>query len=173
MLYSYPLFLKGLHMKRLLIAFAILPCVAIASDWVYEEQSSDFQPTRLQAYLDSDSGQVVNSNEKSQASIVISVDKTEPLKYNPRVNLLLYNDYAATCYKYCNLLLNIDGLVQEPLEATSLSKSSYKISNSPEFIRKIENAKSVKIGVKSAIGDMLHFEFKPQSSLDNDKLPTK
>lgn len=160
-------------MKRLLIAFAIFPCAAVANDWVYEEKSSDFESARLQAYLDSDSGQIVGATEKSEASIVISVDKFQPFKYNPRVNILLYNDYASACYKYCNLLLNVDGLVQTPLEATSPSKSYYKISNSPEFIRKIENAKSVKIGVKSARGDILNFEFNPKTGLDRDKLPLR
>ena len=142
----------------------------MANDWAYEEQTSDFAPTRIQAYLDSDSGEVLATGEKSQAAIVISVDKKDPLKFQPRVNILLYNDYASPCYKYCSVLLNIDGKVQEPLEARSPNKSAYAVSSSRGFIKKIENAQSIKIATKSARGDMLQFEFKPNNPLNNTKL---
>ena len=159
--------------KRFLLLAALLPCSAIAHNWQYEEQVSDFSPTRLQAYLESDSGQVMETGEKSEGAIIISVDKLDPFKYNPRANILLYNDYAAACYKYCSVLFNVDGEVQEPLEVRRLNNSGYSISDSPSFISKIERAKSIKIAVKSATGDMVKFEFKPDKDLSREKLPLR
>lgn len=159
--------------KRFLLLAALLPCSAIANNWQYEEQVSDFSPTRLQAYLESDSGQVMGTGEKSEGAIIISVDKADPFKYNPRANILLYNDYAGICYKYCAALFNVDGKVQEPLEMRRLTNSGYSISDSPSFISKIENAKSIKIAVKSATGDMVKLEFNPNDMLDRKKLPLR
>lgn len=160
-------------MKYILLAIALIPCLVSANDWVYEEQTSDFAPTRLQAYLDSDSGNIMSNGKQSQASIVISVDKKDPFKYNPRANILFYNDYPSVCYRSCLILFNIDGEIQEPLEAENLTTSSYKLSDSPSFINKINNAKSIKIAAKSAEGNMIQFEFKPATEIDTSKLPIK
>lgn len=150
-----------------------MPCLALANDWVYEEQLSDFAPARLQAYLDSDSGSVMSNGKQSQASIVMSVDKSDPYKFNPRANILFYNDYPSACYRYCIVLFNVDGEIQEPLEAKNLTTSSLKISDSPIFVNKIKNAKSIKIAAQSATGEMIQFEFKPKSNLDSSQLPIK
>lgn len=160
-------------MKYFLLAIALMPCLAMANDWAYEEQPSDFAPARLQAYLDSTTGSVMNNGKQSQASIVISVDKKDPFKFNPRANILFYNDYPSVCYRSCFILFNIDGEIQQPLEAENLTTSSYKLSDSPSFINKIKNAKSIKIAAKSARGDMIQFEFKPTADLDTLKLPIR
>lgn len=159
--------------KILSLLLVLAPVAALSNSWNYEEQTSDFAPTRLQAYLESDSGQVMETGEKSEGAIIISVDKLDPFKYNPRANILLYNDYAAACYKYCSVLFNVDGEVQEPLEVRRLNNSGYSISDSPSFISKIERAKSIKIAVKSATGDMVKFEFKPDKELSREKLPLR
>lgn len=160
-------------MKYILLAIALIPCLVSANDWVYEEQTSDFSATRLQAYLDSDSGDIMSNGKQSQASIVISVDKKDPFKFNPRANILFYNDYPSVCYRSCLILFNVDGEIQEPLEAENLTTSSYKLSDSPSFINKINNAKSIKIAAKSAVGNMIQFEFKPATEIDTSKLPIK
>ena len=160
-------------MKYFLLAIILMPCLALANDWVYEEQLSDFAPARLQAYLDSDSGSIMSNGKQSQASIVMSVDKSDPYKFNPRANILFYNDYPSICYRSCFILFNVDGEIQEPLEANNLTTSSLKISDSPVFIEKIKNAKSIKIATQSAKGQMIQFEFKPTADLDTSKLPIR
>lgn len=160
-------------MKYLLLAITLMPCLVMANNWVYEEQLSDFAPPRLQAYLDSDSGSVMNNGKQSQASIVMSVEKSDPYKFNPRANILFYNDYPSVCYRYCIILFNVDGEIQQPLEAKNLTTSSLKISDSPIFVNKIKNAKSIKIATQAANGDMIQFEFKPTADLDTLKLPIR
>ena len=159
--------------KPLILILSVLPVCAIASDWIYEQQTSDFASPRIQAYLSSDSGTVASTGAKSEADIVISVDKTDPFKYNPRVSLLMYNDYTSACYNRCQLLLSVDGVLQEPLTVRRLNQSIYGVSDTPAFIAKIANAQVFKIAAQTATGDTAKFEFNPSSDIDRNKLPLR